>query len=158
MKQILILILAGMLLLSACGVKSAEGTDIEVRDYWARAALKDGNGAAYMVLSNGTQTDDELVGVSCDIATAAEIHLSQMSSEGTMQMMPQGSIPLPADAELELKPGSYHIMLIGLKQDLKIGDEITLTLHFKDHADITLTIPVMEDGNMNGSGMDGQMP
>lgn len=155
MKRILILVLAGMLFLSACGNKSGA---IEARDFWARAALKDGNGAVYMLLNNGTKIDDELTGVSSDIATAAEIHLSQMSGDGTMQMMPQESVALPADGELELKPGSYHIMLIGLKQDLKAGDEIALTLHFKNHTDITLTVPVQDAANMGGSGMDGQMP
>jgi periplasmic copper chaperone A len=155
MKRILMLVWAGMLLLSACGT---EGTDIEAHDYWARAALKGGNGAAYVLLHNHTEADDELVGASSDIATAVEIHLSQMSADGIMQMIPQESIALPADGELELKPGSYHIMLIGLKQDLKAGDEITLTLHFKDHEDITLTVPVLEADNMGGSGMDGHMP
>jgi hypothetical protein len=155
MKRIVILILAGMMLLSACG---AEGTDIEAHDYWARAALKDGNGAAYLLLHNHTGTDDELMGVSSDVATAAEIHLSQMKADGTMEMIKQESIALPADGEVELKPGSYHIMLIGLKQDLKAGDEITLTLHFLHHEDITLTVPVLDAADMGGSGMDGHMP
>ena len=155
MKRILMLVWAGMLFLSACGT---EGTDIEAHDYWARAALKGGNGAAYMLLHNHTEADDELVGVSSDVATATEIHLSQMSADGVMQMVPQESVTLPADGELELKPGSYHIMLIGLKQDLKAGDEISLTLHFKNHEDITLTTPVLEANNMGGSGMDGHTP
>ena len=158
MKRILMLVLAGTLLLSACGPIGTEGTDIEAHDYWARAALKDGNGAAYMILHNHSTEDDELVGVSADVATAAEIHLSQMKADGTMEMIQQESIALPVDADVELKPGSYHVMLIGLKQDLKAGDEITLTLHFKNHEDITLTIPVLEAENMGGSGMDGHMP
>ena len=61
-------------------------------------------------------------------------------------------------AELELKPGSYHIMLIGLKQDLNVGDHVTLTLHFKYHADITLTVPVQDTADMGGSGLDGHEP
>jgi len=155
MKRILMLAIAGMLLLSACGTKEVKGADIEVQNYWARAALKDGNGAAYMVLSNGTQTDDEVVGVSCNIATAAEIHLSQMKADGTMEMLPQESVALPAGSTLEFKPGSYHVMLIGLKQDLNTGDKIILTLHFKNHEDITLTVPIQDAANMGGSGMDG---
>jgi copper(I)-binding protein len=155
MKRILMLVLAGMLFLSACGPK---GTGIEVQDYWARAALKDGNGAAYMLLHNYTETDDELVGVSSDVAAASEIHLSQLSADGVMQMIPQESVALPMGVDMEFKPGSYHIMLIGLKQDLEVGDEITLILHFKNHEDITLTAPVKEAENMGGSGMDGHMP
>jgi copper(I)-binding protein len=50
------------------------------------------------------------------------------------------------------------VMLIGLKQDLKAGDKISLTLQFGNHEDITLTIPVMDAEGMGGSGMDGHMP
>lgn len=156
MKKIIVFVLAGMLLLSACGAPKSDA--IEASSYWARSGLKDGNSAAYMLLVNGTGQDDELIGASSDVAAAVEIHLSQMGADGTMQMIPQDSIALPADGELELKPGSYHVMIIGLKEDLNVGDEITLTLHFRNHEDITLTIPVMDAADMGGSGMDGQMP
>lgn len=158
MKKFLVLILAGMLLLSACGAAGEEGTGIEAHDYWARAALKDGNGAVYLILHNHSANDDAVTGASSNIATATEIHLSQITADGTMEMVRQETVELPADGELKFKPGSYHIMLIGLKQDLKTGDEITLTLHFKNHEDITLTVPVLEASNMGGSGMDGHMP
>jgi copper(I)-binding protein len=158
MRRIFILFLMGILLLSACGITGTEGTDIEAHDYWARSAMKGGNGAAYLLLHNHTEADDKLTGVSSDIATAAEIHLSQVKVDGTMEMTKQESIPLPIDAEVELKPGSYHIMLIGLKKDLKAGNEIALILHFKNHEDITLTVPVLDATNMGGSGMDGHMP
>ena len=46
--------------------------DVEVHDPWARAALKDGNGAAYMLMHNHSTEDDALVGVSSDIATAGK--------------------------------------------------------------------------------------
>jgi copper(I)-binding protein len=145
MMKNLILLLTGALLVSACATTNTAGADLEVRSAWARIAIQDGNSAAYMILQNHTETDDELIGVSSDIATAVEIHLSQMKTDGTMEMIKQESIPLPAGGELELKPGSYHVMLFGLKQELKAGDQITLTLHFKHHEDITLTVPVLEN-------------
>ena len=156
MKKILMLVLTGMLLLSACGGKA--GTDIEAHDFWARSALKGGNGAAYMLLHNYSAEDDALIGASSDVAEAVEIHLSQMKADGTMEMLKQESIALPVDGEVELKPGGYHIMLIGLKQDLKAGAEFSVTLHFTNHEDIILTVPVMDAANMGGSGMDGHMP
>jgi periplasmic copper chaperone A len=158
MKRILILALAGTLFLSACGATGKEGTDIEAHDYWARAALKDGNSAAYLLLHNHSANDDAVIGVSSDAANATEIHLSRITADGTMEMVKQESVALPADGEVEFKPGSYHVMLIGLKQDLKAGEEITLTLHFKNHEDIMLTVPVLEASNMGGSGIDGHMP
>ena len=153
-KIILMFIWIGMFLLSACGTTGEEGPGIEVHDPWARSALKGDNGAAYLLLHNHSTSEDALVGVSSDAATAAEIHLSQMKNDGTMEMTKQESVVLPADSEVEFKPGNYHIMLVGLKQDLKKGDKITLTLHFKKHEDITLTVPVLDAGDMGGSGMD----
>ena len=162
MKRIMMmLVLAGTLLLSACGGSAIDshtdadgGTDVEAHDYWARAALKDGTSAVYMLLHNHTSADDAIIGASSDVAEAVEIHLSQMKADGTMEMIPQESIALPAEGEVEFKPGGYHVMLIGLKKDLNKGDQITVTLHFKNHADITLTVPVMDAESTGGSGMD----
>ena len=153
MRRFFMLVLVGMLLLSACG--APKSNTLEAANFWARSGLKDGNSAAYMMLSNGTAQDDALIGASSDVATAVEVHLSKMGDDGTMQMIPQESVALPAGGELELKPGSYHIMIIGLVKDLNVGDEITLTLHFENHEDITLTVPVKEAADMGGSGMDG---
>lgn len=153
MKKFFMFVLAGSLLLSACGAPMTD--EVTVKDAWARSGMKDGNSAAYMMLTNTTGLDDELVGASSDIANAVEVHLSQMGADGVMQMIQQESVALPAGGMLELKPGSYHVMLIGLKQDLKVGDSITITLHFKNGEDVTLTVPVKEAADMGGSGMDG---
>jgi copper(I)-binding protein len=76
-----------------------------------------------------------------------------------MQMNLQTSIPLAADAEISFQPGGLHIMLTGLKQDLNIGDMITLTLHFKTHADMVLSVPVVDAAgtDMDHSHMDMDM-
>jgi len=153
MKKFLFVVLFAALILGACG-QTGEVADVEAHEYWARSGMTGGNGAVYMQLHNHTSTDDALVGASSDVADAVEVHLSQMNN-GVMEMIPQEKIDLPADGEIELKPGSYHIMLIGLKKDLKAGDEIAVTLHFQNHADITLTVPVEDAAGMGGSGMDG---
>ncbi len=78
-----------------------------------------------------------------------------MGDDGMMKMEKQDAVPIPAGGELELKPGSYHIMLIGLKRDLKVGESVTLTLHFNGYEDVTITIPVKDAAEMGGAGMDG---
>lgn len=147
MKRLVMILAAGMLALGACGPG-----DIEVREPWARAAMKGGNSAIYLTLSNRSSSADELVGVSCDAAEAAEIHLSQMSPDGVMQMTPQESVPLAVDAKATFEPGGLHIMLIGLTRDLAAGDTIRAVLHFKSHADITIEVPVRQ---MDGMDMGG---
>ncbi|WKZ35826.1 MAG: copper chaperone PCu(A)C [Anaerolineales bacterium] len=154
MKKIVMFVLTGMLLLNACAAPGS--VSIEVSGTWARSGSKDGNSAAYMLLFNQTGQTDQLIGASSDAASAVEIHLSQMSTDGVMQMTRQEAITLPSNAMLELKPGSYHVMLIDLKQDLAAGESIEITLHFRNHADVILTVPIRDAADMGGSGMDGQ--
>jgi periplasmic copper chaperone A len=144
MKRMLGIIILGAVLLSACSAG-----DIEVHEPWARAVLQGENSAAYFALHNHSNQSDELLGISSDIADAVELHLSQMGSNGEMQMIPQTSIPLAAGEELMLQPGGYHVMLIGVKQDLKVGDHFQMILHFKTHADITIDVSVQEMEGMN---------
>jgi len=141
MKRVLMLVALGTLLLGAC---APAAKDIEASEVWARTGMAGGNSAVYMLLVNGTSADDELLSASSDVAEAVELHESNMGANGEMQMIPQASISLEAGTKVEFKPGGLHVMLIGLKQDLKAGDEFELTLHFKDHADITLKVIVKE--------------
>ena len=152
MKKILMFILVGMLFLTACGPK---GEGVQAENYWMRSGMKDGNSAAYMRLTNYTGSEVVLTGVSSDIASAVEVHLSSVGADGTMQMVMQESVSIPAGRALELKPGSYHIMIIGLTKDLVVGDEVRFTLHFVGYDDITLTVPVKDAADMGGSGMEG---
>lgn len=150
-KRMLAIVLGGALLLGACAPSGV----IEVRDAWARSGAMGGNSAAYLALVNGTGREDELLGASSDAANAVEIHLSQAGADGVMQMIPQESVTIRAGGRLELKPGGYHVMLIGLKRDLAAGGSIALTLHFKNYGDLALIVPVKDAADMGGSGMDG---
>ncbi len=146
-KSIGTIVLLGALILSACG--GSHG-DIEVHEPWSRPAFQDGTGAVYFELHNHAETGDELLGVSTDIAEAAELHLSSVDENGVMQMQMQASIPLGPDADVLFAPGGLHIMLVGLKQDLAPGDTFDVTLRFKTHEDITLTVTVLdESGSMD---------
>lgn len=148
MKNIFFLMIAGMFVLSACGAE--EG--IEIQNAWARPATQGENGAVYFLVRNRSSSADEITGASSDAAETVELHKSMMVGD-VMQMQKQESVPLEARAEVEFKPGGLHIMLIDLKQDLKINDEIEIILHFKNSDDITLKVPV-KDKAPEGNHMD----
>ncbi len=61
-----------------------------------------------------------------------------------MQMRQISSLPIGGKESIEFGPGSYHVMLVGLKQELKAGDELQITLHFKNHEDIRVIVSVQE--------------
>jgi periplasmic copper chaperone A len=143
-RKVASLILFLTFLLSAC----ASGEGIEVHEAWVRNAKQSETTAVYMILHNHTDVDDTFVGVSTDVAEAAELHLSEVQND-VMTMTHQKGIEIRAGDEIVLETGGYHIMLIGLKQDLNIGDEITITLHFENYPDVTVAVPVNESGGEN---------
>lgn len=139
MKKIIIFFVTGVFLLNACSA----ATGIEISNAWTRPALKGGNGAVYFLLQNHSAGGDTLISISTDVAEAAEMHESKMEGD-VMQMRQLMSISIGGKESIEFKPGGYHIMLVGLKQELRAGDEIQVTLRFKDHEAIQLTVPVQE--------------
>jgi copper(I)-binding protein len=84
-----------------------------------------------------------LTGVSSEVAEAVDMHESKMEGD-VMQMHPVETVPLQAGAKTTFKPGGLHIMLIGVKKDLKIGEEIEIILHFKNSDDINISVLVRE--------------
>jgi copper(I)-binding protein len=114
---------------------------IDIQDAWARQAAAMGNGAVYVSIRNQGATPDALVSAATDVADRAELH-ETMAMGGTMMMQPLAKIDIPAGARLEMKPGGYHIMLLGLTRDLKPGDSVALTLRFERAGDMRIHAPV----------------
>lgn len=148
-KAILLVVVLGAFILSACGAAAEEG--MQIRDAWMRPAASGGNGAVYFALQNNTSTADELLGASSDVAEVLEIHESAMEGDVmSMNMLP--SLPLAAGEEVTFEPGGLHIMLIGLKQDLQPDDQLELVLHFRSSGDLTITAHVGEAAPAGDAG------
>ena len=96
--------------------------------------------AAYATLINTTATEIAIDGASSDSFHRVEIHLSQVV-DGVAQMLPQHELVVPANGKVELKPGSFHLMLMGAKSQLKAGDEIDITINTSS-GDVTQTFTV----------------
>jgi len=117
------------------------GPSLAISDAAARAVM--GRGAVYMRITNAGTLSDFLVGASSPAAGTVEVHETVM--EGAMsQMRPVARIEVPAKGEQVLKPGGYHIMLMDLKQELKVGDVIEVTLRFEKSGPITVSVPVRD--------------
>lgn len=90
------------------------------------------NTGGYMVIANSGAEADALIGAAAvgDIAAAVELH-TVVEEGGVMKMSPVEQIEVPANGEAVLKPGSFHVMFIGVKQELKAGDTVRLSLTFE---------------------------
>ncbi len=142
MKKIIAVVCVGMLLVmavSACA--SNTGSGLQISDVWARTVnmgamdssgsgdMAQQTGAVYMNISNGGAAD-KLLKAETDVAQAAELHTVAMDN-GVMQMRPVAGIDVPANGSVQLKPGGFHVMLIGVKKQLIPGDKITVKLTFE---------------------------
>ena len=111
---------------------------ITVEKAWIRATapLQTVSGA-FMTLINNSVTAYSLVSVSFGGAGVVEMHETSMV-DGKMRMRQVNQIDIPANGSAELKPGSYHIMLIGLEKAMEPGARETLTLTFSDGSQKTV--------------------
>jgi copper(I)-binding protein len=129
---------------------------VQVTDPYARAASPMAiSGAAFMAVTNTGDSDDRLVGVASDIADRVELHTHIQNADGVMRMVElEDGIPLPAGETVLLERGGLHVMLLGLRQPLAHGDEITVTLEFETAAPLTVTVPVdLDRMPAHGGGM-----
>jgi hypothetical protein len=103
---------------------------VAVSDAWVRGTVP-GQKATGAFMSLKSPTDAALVSASSPVAGIVEIH--EMSLEaGVMKMRAVPKLALPAGKAVDLKPGGYHVMLMDLKQPLKEGDTVPVTLAFTD--------------------------
>ena len=100
-----------------------------------------GNGAVYVTLTNSGAQADSLVAAASEAAQSVELHEVKNDS-GVMKMRPVQAIPVPAKGKTELKPGGYHLMLVGLKHDLKPGEKVAVTLKFQRGDEVKIEAPV----------------
>ncbi len=120
---------------------SVQKGDLLLSGAWARQSFgKAANSAGFMTIKNRGSSDDLLIGVSSTISKKTELHTHIKDGDVMRMRRVEGGIKVPKNGSTELKPGSLHVMFIGLKEPLKAGASFPLTLTFKNAGDVTLTM------------------
>jgi len=136
----------------------ADGGGIRIDQVWARATPGGAKtGVIYLSVTNTGTTPDSLVGASTPVAAEAQLHETTMTN-GVMQMRPVHALPIAPGKTLVLKPESYHLMLMGLKQQLKQGEHVPVTLVFEHAGKREVTASVEKAGALQpaeSKGMPG---
>ena len=117
---------------------------IHMEDAYARISAEGAKSAAiFMTLINHSPEDDRLLSVTSDAAERAELHTHTLDANGVMRMgeVTEG-FPIVGQQTHMLDRGGDHIMLLGLKQGLKQGDKVTLTLVFERGEKLVVEVPV----------------
>ena len=147
--------LAAVLALAANAALAHEykAGSLEIKHPWARATPK---GAAvaggYTTIINKGTAADRLVGFSSPAAGKFEIH--EMTLEGgvmKMRPLPNG-IEIKPGATVELKPGSYHLMFLELKQPLEQGQRVKGTLQFERAGAVEIEYAIEAIGTTTPAG------
>jgi copper(I)-binding protein len=99
--------------------------------------------AAFMSLVNPGDANVSLVGASTSVAMMSQVHEMVKGADGkTVMQEAKNGIVIPAGSHAHLTPGGFHIMIMGLKQKLPVGSEVTLELTFSNGTSKTVVAPV----------------
>lgn len=127
---------------------------------WARATPKGASvGGGYMTITNTGSAPDRLVGGGSGISSRFELHeMSMANGVMKMRMLPNG-LEIKPGQSVEFKPGGYHMMFVGLKQQLVQGQHFKATLQFEKAGKVDLDFVIEGIGAMRGeSGGNHAMP
>ena len=114
---------------------------ISFSDAWVRSSPKGDNSAAYVVITNAGAADT-LISVSAAVSPMIELH-TVTNDNGMMNMHPaEGGVPIPANATQTLKSGSFHIMIMGLTNELTTGQIVPFTLTFQHAGSVVVPFEV----------------
>jgi len=133
---------------------------LEIDSPWSRAIPKGAAVAAgYMKIRNTGTTPDRLVSASTPIAGTIGIHEMTMDN-GVMKMRPvTGGLEIEPGATVELKPSSFHLMIMNVKQPINKGKPFAATLTFEKAGpvDIEFSVEAMGAASPAAAGMP-EMP
>ncbi len=146
MKHFMIIALTGTLCTLNSLALAAE--TISITDAWARASIgKARAGAAFVTVNNTGKSDDRVISASADVSRKVELH-THIRQDDVMMMRKVDGVDIPAGNKIVLKPGGYHIMLIGLKAPLKSGESFPLSLTFEKAGTIQTTVSIQKTTSM----------
>lgn len=143
MKKILLALCACLLampLFAANNLVAANDVSVETLD--VQLVGKDAaNAEVFMELENRGTRPYALVAANSPVAVQTQLH-ETLRKNNTSEMEQVKSILIEPHSDRVLKVGGFHVMLMGLRQPLKPGDNIPLTLIFADGSSLQITAPV----------------
>ena len=158
--------LCGILFLGAFISASTRAEEVRAGDLvitqgWSRATPGGAKvGGGYLTIENKGATADRLIGGSAEIASKVQLHEMAMNN-GVMTMRPlDKGLSIEPGKTVKLAPGGLHLMLLDLKNPLKQGDRVPVTLEFEKAGKVSLSLDVQgvgAQGPANSEGAGGQM-
>jgi copper(I)-binding protein len=140
--------------LAGAYAEDVKAGDLVISQAWSRATPSGAKvGGSYLTIENKGTAADKLISASSDAAGSVQVHEMSMTG-GTMKMRPvEGGLAIDPGKTVKLAPGGYHLMMMDLKNPLKQGDKISMTLEFAKAGKVQVSFDVMGVG-AQGPGAD----
>lgn len=124
--------------------------ELTVENVQANLALPTDTGSVWMIINNGTEQEERLLGAEIAGCGAIELHDMVIDENDVMvmRMVEGGEIPIPAGESVELKRGGLHVMCLQKAAPLEPGTEVEIVLQFANAGNVTVTAPVVAPGDM----------
>jgi periplasmic copper chaperone A len=121
--------------------------DLVITQAWTRATPNGAKiGGGFLTIENKGSTPDRLIGGSTDAASKIEVHEMAMK-DGVMTMRPlDNGLTIDPGKTVKLAPGGYHLMMFDLKNPLKQGETVPVTLKFEKAAEVKVSLAVQGVG------------
>ncbi|MGB0497824.1 MAG: copper chaperone PCu(A)C [Rubricella sp.] len=129
--------------------------DLVIDHPWARETTPMARATGgFMTITNTGAEDDRLLAARSDAADMTQIHITVQDGD-VMRMMEQtDGIVIPAGGSVEFRPGSYHVMFMGIAAPFVEGEERSATLVFEraGEVEILFAVEAMGGGEMHQHG------
>lgn len=152
MQKAILILLVFSFILVGCRVNDKANAitnqeDIIITDVWIRPGSANRNTGLFLTINNNSSITDTLYKAESDLAQVVEIHETYKKENDMMGMRHIDFLVIPKKSTVELKPGSFHIMLIGLNKDLNEGETGNVKLFFKVKGEISILNVIVHSGN-----------
>jgi periplasmic copper chaperone A len=139
--------LAASLFAASARAEDVKAGDLVISKAWSRATPGGAKIAGgYLTIENKGTSPDRLISGSGEIAGKVEVHEMAMK-DGVMTMRPvDNGLTIEPGKTVKLAPGSYHLMMMDLKNPLKQGDQVPVTLEFEKAGKVNLSLDVQDVG------------
>jgi copper(I)-binding protein len=139
-KRVLLTGSLGLVLSGSLPTSVVHAQEVTIKEPWVRGTVQ-GQRATGAFMQLTAKESASLVAVESPVAGSVEIHEMKMEND-IMKMRPIARLDLPAGKAVEMKPGGYHVMLMDLKQPLKKGEAVPISLRFEDRDKKVRTIEI----------------
>jgi copper(I)-binding protein len=152
-------LILSFVLASPMRAQEVKAGDLVITKAWSRATPGGAKIASgYLTIENKGSAADRLTGVSGDVAGKIEVHeMATNNGVMTMRALDQG-LTIDPGKTVTLAPGGYHLMMFDLKNPLKQGDEVPLTLEFEKAGKVKVSLSVQSVGAQGPGGAASSAP